>query len=96
MTFDTLKDIYNVLWKLLASSGIRLYLYDFITEETGYLGKPSFQIPHFRFVESALAIEVSPDQKAAVFLVEEVIAEDQQGPFTIMYLLSDPQISSAR
>lgn len=57
-------------------------IYDFITEELGHLpGDPPFQIPQFRFVESALAMEVSPDQKAAVFLVEEVIAEDQQGPF---------------
>jgi hypothetical protein len=56
-------------------------VYDFITKGIGRLGKPPFQVPPFRFVESALAVEVSPDQKAAVFLVEEVIAEDQQGPF---------------
>ena len=60
-------------------------VYDFIAEEVGRLGQPPFQIPQFCFVELALAMEVSPDaaakQKAAIFLVEEVIAEDRQGPF---------------
>ena len=51
------------------------------------MGEPPFQIPQFRFVESALTMEVSPDDSAkqkaarAIFLVEEVITEDQQGPF---------------
>jgi hypothetical protein len=46
------------------------------------------QFPQFRFVELTLALDLERSrsldnkrQKNAVFLVEEVIAEDQQGPF---------------
>ncbi|KAK2460511.1 hypothetical protein APHAL10511_007474 [Amanita phalloides] len=65
-------------------------VYDFITAETVSLGQPPFQIPKFRFVESVLAVEHPSDsdaragaagQKTTIFLVEEVIAEDLQGPY---------------
>ena len=65
-------------------------VYDFITAETMSLGQPPFQIPKFCFVESALTVEHSSDsdaqaaaagQKTTVFLVEEVIAKDLQGPY---------------
>jgi hypothetical protein len=55
-------------------------VYTFVSQE----GQPPFNIPKFRFVESALAMESSLDegkQKNAVFLVEEVIAEENQGRF---------------
>lgn len=59
-------------------------VYAFVAEGTESLGRPPFHIPQFRFVELALALERSLDdgrQKNAVFLVEEVIAKDQQGLF---------------
>jgi Alpha-kinase family len=55
-------------------------VYKFISED----GQSPFHIPKFRFVESALAMESSLDdgkKNNAVFLVEEVIAEENQGPF---------------
>ena len=56
-------------------------VYAFIAQED-----PSpFNIPEFRFVKLALAMEGSPDgtkkQNGAVFLVEEIIAEEKEGPF---------------
>ncbi|KAK2463879.1 hypothetical protein APHAL10511_004051 [Amanita phalloides] len=60
-------------------------VYDFITSEISQTGLPRFHIPKFRFVELAIALEHSAldagNQKDAVFLVEEVIGEDQQGLF---------------
>jgi hypothetical protein len=59
-------------------------VYEFVAKETENLGQPPFQVPKFRFVEMALAMERALDdgrQKNAVFLVEEVIAEDQEGQF---------------
>ena len=55
-------------------------VYSFISQE----GQPPFNIPKFRFVESALAMESSLDegkQNNAVFLIEEIIAEEKQGRF---------------
>lgn len=60
-------------------------VYDFVAESSG---QPPFHNPQFRFVELTLALDSESSrsldnrkQKKAVFLVEEVIAEDQQGPF---------------
>ena len=57
-------------------------VYKFISHEDC---SPLFNIPEFCFVELALAMEGSPDgtkkQNGAVFLVEEVIAEEREGPF---------------
>jgi hypothetical protein len=55
-------------------------VYSFISQE----GQPPFNLPKFRFVESALAMERSLEdskQNNVVFLVEEVIAEEKQVPF---------------
>lgn len=58
-------------------------VYEFISHEDSC--PPPFNIPKFRFVELALAMEGSPDgtkkQNGAIFLVEEVIAEEREGPF---------------
>lgn len=61
-------------------------VYKFISEDSDNTGGSCpFNIPEFRFVELALAMEDSPDgtkkQNGAVFLVEEVIAEEKEGPF---------------
>ena len=54
-------------------------VYQFVDEELGRLGSPSFPIPRFHFVESALAIKQLPDshqlgkELGQVFLIEEVI-----------------------
>ena len=62
-------------------------VYEFVAEAITSHGQPPFHIPQFCFVESALAMEHSLDdnsragQKKAVFLVEEVIADDREGPF---------------
>jgi len=56
-------------------------VYKFISQED----RSPFNVPEFRFVKLALAMEGSPDgtkkQNGAVFLVEEVIAEEREGPF---------------
>ena len=56
-------------------------VYKFISEEI----RSPFNIPKFRFVELALAMEDSPDgmkkQNGTVFLVEEVIAKEKEGRF---------------
>ena len=58
-------------------------VYKFISQEDS--GCCPLNVPKFRYVELALAMEGSPDgtkkQNGAVFLVEEVIAEEREGPF---------------
>ncbi|KAH7919660.1 kinase-like protein, partial [Leucogyrophana mollusca] len=50
--------------------------------ETLGLGDPPFEIPKFRFVEMALAIEQGKTNKEArVFLLEEEIRPEVEGPF---------------
>jgi len=61
-------------------------VYDFIDKETKRFGRIPFNIPRFRFVELALAMEHDSATRGrqnynSIFLLEEVIAEDQQGPF---------------
>ena len=57
-------------------------VYSFISQDSEV--QPPFDIPKFRFVESALAMENSLDdgkQNKTIFLVEEVIAKENQGCF---------------
>lgn len=60
-------------------------VYDFIAKGMCQSGPPRFHIPKFHFVELAIAMEHlalnAGNQKDVVFLVEEVIKGDQQGPF---------------
>ena len=65
---------------------IKVSEYVYVVAESS--GQPPFHIPQFWFVELTLVLDLehlqsldSRKQKKAVFLVEEVIAEDRQGPF---------------
>ena len=97
-TFETLTEIYKVLRPRFPSMGARRmattirqdysikvpeYVYKFISKEDS--GCCPLNVPKFRYVDLALAMEGSPDgtkkQNGAVFLVEEVIAEEREGPF---------------
>ncbi|KAG6818300.1 hypothetical protein H0H93_006170, partial [Arthromyces matolae] len=56
-------------------------VYEYIESKTSTRGKPPFNIPHFRFVEAALAVEqVEGGKESQVFLLEEVIG-GTEGPF---------------
>ncbi|KAG6848359.1 hypothetical protein H0H93_000889 [Arthromyces matolae] len=56
-------------------------VYRYIESEMAIRGNPPFNIPQFRFVEAALAIEqVEAGKEAQVFLLEEVIG-GTKGPF---------------
>ncbi|KIL56955.1 hypothetical protein M378DRAFT_88544, partial [Amanita muscaria Koide BX008] len=62
-------------------------VYDFIAEETKHsFGRIPFHIPQFRFIDSALAMEPHDSGTRGrrwknVFLIEEVIRGDEEGPF---------------
>ena len=60
-------------------------IYKFISQEDSLASCCPLNVPKFHFVELALAMEGSPDgtkkHNGAVFLVEEVIAEEKEGPF---------------
>ncbi|KAH7906200.1 hypothetical protein BJ138DRAFT_1117788 [Hygrophoropsis aurantiaca] len=58
--------------------------YGFMERQTKLLGlgEPPFEVPQFRFVEVALAIEQGKSRQAAkVFLLEEEIRVEDEGPF---------------
>ncbi|KIL61170.1 hypothetical protein M378DRAFT_82873 [Amanita muscaria Koide BX008] len=56
--------------------------YSFINEQFEGPAIAPWQIPQFRFVKSALAVEQqSAGKNGAVFLLEELIHEKEQGPF---------------
>jgi len=59
-------------------------VYDFVKEEADNIMKIPFDIPQFRFVNVAIAIEQSLSisaVKKTTFLLEEVIDKDTEGPF---------------
>ena len=61
-------------------------IYDFIDNEMKHFGRNPFHIPQFHFVNSALGMEPHDSDTHGrhwknVFLIEEVIHEDEQGPF---------------
>jgi hypothetical protein len=58
-------------------------VYDFVKEEADDIMKIPFDIPQFRFVNAAIAIEQSSSMsvKKTTFLLEEVIDKDTEGPF---------------
>lgn len=74
----------NLMMEVSCSVWARALLqlvYDFIDGNKEY-GTLPFKIPHFRFVECALAVEqTAAGNDAAVFLVEQVIRESEQGLF---------------
>lgn len=87
---DSRKQFQNLSMEIACAVWARALLnlvYDFIDKERKRVGRIPFNIPRFRFVELALAMEhdsaaVGGRQNLnSVFLIEEVITEDQQGPF---------------
>ncbi|KAM6490646.1 hypothetical protein JOM56_013989 [Amanita muscaria] len=87
---DSRKQFQNLSMEIACAVWARALLnlvYDFIDKEiTKRFGRIPFNIPRFRFVELALAMEHDSAARGtqnfnSVFLIEEVIPEDEQGPF---------------
>jgi hypothetical protein len=86
---DSPKQFQNLSMEIACAVWARSLLnliYDFIDNETKHFGQNPFHIPQFHFVNLALGMEPHDSDTHGrhwknVFLIEEVIHEDEQGPF---------------
>jgi hypothetical protein len=64
-------------------------VYDFIAEQSRYLGNPPFEIPKMCFVNAALAVAETNSHNT--YMIEEVIDEVTNGEF-VKYIGNSPAV----